>query len=225
MDSINITRKYKLLIFDVDGTLYFQKKLRIIMAIRLCLHYCVRPVLFKDILALRLFRKKREAAPESGLSSFDSAIYCAVAEELGLSAEYVEGLVHRWMYEAPLRSLRRCADKRLASLILQARERSIGVVTFSDYPTKDKLSALQIEADAQFSATDSEVNALKPNPKGLHVILAATKGDARHCLMIGDRDEKDGECARRAGIDYFILPSSRHARKNALRTLERIFFS
>ncbi|WP_196795358.1 HAD hydrolase-like protein [Richelia intracellularis] len=25
------------------------------------------------------------------------------------------------------------------------------------------------------------------------------------CLLIGDRDDRDGECARRAGMKYFIL--------------------
>ena len=195
------------------------------MAIRLCFHYCFRPTQFKDLLALRLFRKKREAATEGGANSFDCAIYCEVAEKLGLFAEYVEKLVCRWIYDAPLKYLNYCSDKRLSSIIKKARENGIITVTFSDYPTKDKLFALQTEVDAQFSATDPEINALKPEAKGLHTILETMGIDAGQCLMVGDRDDKDGECARRASIDYLILPPCRYARKRAIQALRNMLFN
>ena len=194
------------------------------MAIKLCFHYCIRPGQFKDLLALRLFRKKREATTEGGAYSFDCAIYCEVAEKLGLSAEYVENLVYRWIYNAPLKYLNCCSDKRLSGIIKKARENGIIIATFSDYPTKDKLIALHMEVDAQFSATDPEINALKPDIKGLHTIIETMGIDAGQCLMVGDRDDKDGECARRAAIDYLILPPSRCARKRAIQALKNMLF-
>ena len=39
--------------------------------------------------------------------------------------------------------------------------------------------------------------------------------------MIGDRDDRDGECARRAGIDYCILPVGE---KDRSRFVHNIFF-
>jgi len=55
------------------------------------------------------------------------------------------------------------------------------------------------------SATDVEVGRLKPDPKGLIVAASSLNTPVKECLFIGDRDDKDGECARRAGMPYLIL--------------------
>lgn len=214
-----MSKTYKLLIFDVDGTLYFQKPLRLTMAIRLGLYYCLRPHKIKEVFALQDFRKLRESRVSDGSEPIDNAIYSEVAAKYKMPAQAVEHLVKQWIYDAPLKHLNRYTDFRLRNLIKKARDSGTTVVTFSDYPASDKLIAMDIEVDAQFASTDSHINTLKPDDKGLRVILDTMGINPGQCLMIGDRDEKDGECARRAGVDYIILPTGRQARQNAVLDL------
>ena len=54
-------------------------------------------------------------------------------------------------------------------------------------------------------STDREVDRLKPDPTGLFVTAKKLQVAVENCLYVGDRDEKDGACARNAGMKYLIL--------------------
>ena len=55
-------------------------------------------------------------------------------------------------------------------------------------------------ADLFVSSDDKNINALKPNPKGLNYIIEYFKCPIEHCIFIGDRFDKDGLCAKYAGL-------------------------
>ena len=81
-----------------------------------------------------------------------------------------------------------------------------GGCCLSDYPTERKLKALNMETVLSFSSLDSCIDRLKPDPKGLLHICRCWKLLPGECLVIGDRDDRDGEAARRAGMNYIIVP-------------------
>jgi phosphoglycolate phosphatase/putative hydrolase of the HAD superfamily len=224
-------KKYSALILDIDGTLYFQRSLRIAMAMELFAYHICRPWKWRDLKILSVFRKERErycgagGEADSIESDPDSVLYRISAERFGVPSAYVQDVVIRWMHLAPLKYLNRCADRRLRSILGLAREKGLTLAAFSDYPGAEKLKALRVRVDACFSATDSEIRSLKPDPRGLNAIMKAMGLSADECLMIGDRDEKDGECARKAGMDYLILPQSKEERKAALQVLEEMLFA
>lgn len=85
----------------------------------------------------------------------------------------------------------------------------IPVGVFSDYPVSEKLAAMGLTADVAVYATSGEVNRLKPHLKGLLVIASKLKTPVAQCLYIGNRNDKDGECARQAGMAYLILDTGR----------------
>jgi len=69
------------------------------------------------------------------------------------------------------------------------------------------------------SATDADVDWLKPDPKGLIIPASKLKTPVKECLFIGDRDDMDGECARRAGMPYLILnPRRKNCLPNSFNT-------
>ena len=95
----------------------------------------------------------------------------------------------------------------------------------SDYPAADKLGALGLEVDLQVSAIDDEVERLKPHPRGLQHVLELAGIEPDRTVMIGDRLERDGECARRAGTKYLIKSPGHPSREPFFREFSELLDS
>lgn len=199
----------KAVIFDVDGTLYGQRKLRLCMVREMFTCVLRQPGRIAELRILWRFRRMREKHAAEAASDLESWQYVWAAQALGVSPEKVREVVKDWMFERPLAYLRSCGYPGAQALFLQCRRQGIPLAVFPDYPARDKLRALGLTAQVVLSATCAEVNRLKPDPAGL---LAATEKlgvPAAECLFVGDQEAKDGECARRAGMPSLIL-ASRH---------------
>lgn len=213
---------YKLYVFDLDGTLYFQKKLRLIMAIRLIKYYGLHFWQFRELLIIKKFRdvkdnweniqKSLNINALNGESDIDEQQYKYVAMKLNTSPEKVKNVIHRWIYENPLDALKLSKDERLSGII-ERELKDKKVVVLSDYPAYDKLKAMDINIKDAYCTAQKEIGELKPSPKGLMYISSLYDVPTSDMLMIGDRMEKDGECAKRAGVDYVIIGRQASKRK------------
>ena len=84
--------------------------------------------------------------------------------------------------------------------------KSIGIL--SDYPVNAKLIALGLTANYMVFAGDEGIGLLKPHPRGLESLIAAAGVKAHETVLIGDRADRDGLVARRAGA-WALIRSSR----------------
>jgi phosphoglycolate phosphatase/putative hydrolase of the HAD superfamily len=198
----------KALIFDVDGTLYDQGKLRRRMLLNLFFVLAGNPLFIRDIKVLHTFRKKRELLSECSdtIGGIDNRQYAEAAQASGLGIVEVRRIVNDWIFEKPLKHLARCVYPGVKDLFSILRQKNYKIGIFSDYPCHAKLQALGLEADAMVCATDEQVDRFKPHPAGLLFTAKALGVPVTNCFFIGDRNDKDGECARRAGMPYLILP-------------------
>ena len=194
--------RWQAVVFDVDGTLYEQGPLRRRMAAELLLHVALRPWRVGLLRRLGCFRRQRELISERELEGAARLQYELPAAELGVSAERIRADVEEWIERRPLRHLGACRVEGVRRFLDHLRAGGVRLGVLSDYPAAQKLAALGLAADVVVSGTDAGVDRLKPHPAGLEAVLARLGQPAARCLLIGDRDDRDGECARRAGVAY-----------------------
>ncbi|MGN1313935.1 MAG: HAD family hydrolase [Lachnospiraceae bacterium] len=206
--------QYKLIIWDLDGTLYYQKPFRKKMIEVILKELVFKPSRWKEARVILCYRRLREKwDPSDSEEDLEMRQYAACGAKCGLMKEQIKEIVTFWMHEAPLKYLKAYRDEEAALLIGRLRKKGILNVVYSDYPTKDKLRALEIVVDGQYCSADPDISSMKPNPKGIQVILKKLKIKAEDTLMIGDRIEKDAEAAKAAGVDYLILSRGQKERQ------------
>jgi phosphoglycolate phosphatase/putative hydrolase of the HAD superfamily len=187
-----------LVVFDVDGTLYDQNRLRARMLLQLIGSHDL-----DTLLTLRAFRQGREELAEHA-DDFRLRQYEMTATRRRRSVAHVQGLVEEWMEKRPLAFLPGCRLNGVDRLFDALRGAGKRIAIFSDYPIEAKLAALGLSADILVSACDAGVCRLKPDPTGLQRILEMAEVQASAALMIGDRVERDWEAARRIGMRALI---------------------
>lgn len=205
--------KYDLYVFDVDGTLYYQNKLRLIMGKRLLMYYLLHPLKFKDLIIIKNFRSLRENAKDT------NGLFDITAKKCNVSVSRVNEVIKKWIYENPIDALIASKDDTLLALIDKLKANGKTVAIWSDYEADDKLKALKLSTDYVYTAEQERVGELKPSPKGLNLIMSDLNVPKDKTIMIGDRMVKDGEAAKKAGCDYLILSKSKKKREEQLKTL------
>ncbi|WP_207534712.1 HAD family hydrolase [Desertivirga arenae] len=195
----------KAVIFDVDGTLYEQSRLRKKMLATLLLHYSVRPWRFRELQALYHFRLEREKRPGYCSQDLENEQYLWCADKLKVKPEKIKSLVERWMFSAPNRFLSDCMFPGIKDFFLVLKDAGIKTAIYSDYKAREKLLAMGLEPDLVVSSTDPYINRLKPDPTALLFVAGQFSLDPSDCLFIGDREELDGQCAINAGLPYLIV--------------------
>lgn len=197
--------KIKVVIFDVDGTLYLQSKLRKKMMKALLTHYLVRPWRAHELKILMHFRRERERNHDFDDEDLETAQYIWCAQKAKYPFPKIREVVDRWIFQWPNQYLSSCVYPGVAELFSLLKKQNIKIAIYSDYKSADKLKAMNLEADLIVASTDPHVDRLKPNPKALFYIADQLKVAPEECLFIGDRQELDGECAERAGMPYLIV--------------------
>lgn len=212
-------KRYSLIVYDCDGTLYPQTPVRAYMALRMAAFALCHPGRLGELALVRDYRARRSR--QAGRAFSEQQLFRELARERGLEADEARRIVEHWMQRQPARALRRWADGSLRQLICEQRRAGIRTVVYSDLPLGTKLSALDMEFDGAYSPATVEQAALKPDPAILNEILRREGVGPEQALMVGDSPAKDGECARAAGVDYFCMRGAMGARKKLCGELRR----
>lgn len=199
-------REYDLIIFDMDGTLYFQRGMQIRMALRLISHAFASRGGVKDIIVISRYRKLRETW-NAGDQMDEEELYQTVAKKTGMDAGRVRTVIKEWMFVKPMDAVRECRDEVLVMTIRKLISEGKSVCIYSDYPTEDKCDAVGLPGDIpQYYCGKGEIKTLKPNPSALFYIMNDYPDIHKSkVIMVGDRADRDKAAADNAGIDSLIL--------------------
>jgi FMN phosphatase YigB (HAD superfamily) len=194
-------QEIRLVAFDVDGTLYRQRPLRLRMGRDMLIHTvakCDRNAI--DVVSA--YRRIRERLAGEEVVDFERVLIVETARATSTSPERVRAIVSEWIETRPLRYLRSCLFSGVPQLFtgLQRSGKKIGI--FSDYPATEKLAAMGLAAHHIVAASD--VGLLKPHARGLQSLMAAAGVAAQETLFIGDRADRDGVAGQRAGVRILI---------------------
>ena len=201
--------RYAAWLVDLDGTLYHPAPVKFAMAAELLLFG------WGAIKTLRTFRHAHETlrlldAPEPGTASqspFERQLGHA-AQQLSRPLADVERTVREWMFERPLKWVARCKRQRLLDELGRYRAQGGKTALVSDYPASGKLTALGARAlfdEVVSSGEPGGPSKLKPDPEGYLLAAARLGVEPARCLVIGDRDDADGEAARAAGMGLCLI--------------------
>jgi FMN phosphatase YigB (HAD superfamily) len=212
VDPSSVAGGVRAVLFDVDGTLYSQTALRLLMAAELGLAAVRGGSLGRASQLARVlhtFRCTREGLREEGVSraSLEDLQFDVPAAQLGMNAAEVRRVVDEWIFERPLRHMPRVRRTGLHPLLAALGDRRVRIGALSDYPVASKLDALGVahHFSLRLCTTDRAINAFKPHPKGFRHACDIWGLAPREVLYVGDRPEVDGAGAAAAGMRCVIV--------------------
>ena len=197
-----LTPQTRLVIFDLDGTLYAKPHMVWHMLFS-------APNEWRLMWAERKTRKQLRGKWLGDENKFYQTYFQTMATYCSLSTDQLR----IWYFEKymPLmvnviRKYYKTAEWILP-LILECKKRGIRLVILSDYGhTHEKLEALGIENDLfDWVVSAPELGGLKPAPQLISKVTESMGVTNSQCLVIGDRVDTDGLLAKSAGVAFCLV--------------------
>jgi len=185
----------KAICFDLDGTLYDLPK--------------QKKRLWKSMLrhprVLKAWQRETEAMRGKRGEDIHGQIAQAVADRVGISLEKATKIINSVIFEAYPATFRETdLLPGLLDLFAQLDAAGIPRAIVSDHPAQAKLAGLGQSEGWACIVDCSAMGALKPLPDGLEHAAKAMAIPLSAVLLIGDRQDSDGEMAVNAGAHALI---------------------
>jgi FMN phosphatase YigB (HAD superfamily) len=200
--NIDLPQDIKLVVFDLDGTLYQKRGLA-------CRMFFNAAKDWKLMLAERKTRRALRGKWHQSEVAFYNLYFHTMAGFCDLPAsELRTWYFNRYM---PLmvdiiRKFHRPTEW-LDDFINVCKKKSVQLVVLSDYGhVAEKLEALGIDKKLfDWVISAPELGGLKPAPQLLLQILEKMKVTPKQCLVIGDREDTDGQLAQSVGALFQLV--------------------
>ena len=201
--------KIKGIVFDVDGTLYDQKLLRILVAGRMFLSFIATPKKFShELKVIREFRKIQEKLRENDLTVINETTQVKLtSEKLKLHYNDVFKIINKWFNIIPLPLISICKRNGLKTTFSKLSGEGYKIGLFSDYSSEDKAAALGIKKFLQaiVCSSDPDVGKFKPDSIGFVRVAKKLNLETNEIVYVGDRVDVDVVGAENAGMIPLLI--------------------
>lgn len=193
------TLNTKLIVFDLDGTLYNKRGL----SLRMVLH---APLDIRKMQAERATRASMKGIWLRDEKHFHDTYFQRLAARMHCSATAAE----QWYNQSYMPLMVKMIGKYqplnewVLPFIHDCQHTGILLVLLSDYGfAKEKLQALGLSPTLfDWVISAPELGGLKPAPELMRIITERMGVAPQDCLVIGDRDDTDGEMARSTDAQF-----------------------
>ena len=200
-----VSPKIRLVIFDLDGTLYSKKS----MVWRML---CGSPTDWRMMLAERKTRKKLRGLWMDDENTFYQTYFQTMADYCKSNPETVRVWYFSRYMPLMVNVIREYYKPAqwLMPFLTDCKKQGIRLVVLSDYGhTHEKLLALNINENIfDWVISAPELGGLKPAPEMLKKVLETMNVSAEQCLVIGDRKDTDGALAQSVGAAFQLIKNS-----------------
>jgi HAD superfamily hydrolase (TIGR01549 family) len=200
MDTSVLSPNTRLVIFDLDGTLYDKRGIIGKMMMLGIGHWSL-------LLAERRTRKAFRGLYMGSEELFYRAYFHKMAKRTLLSEKQVSKWYHKVYMPMMVRVLQRWhhAMPWVEPFVKECRERGIKMVVLSDYGhTHEKLAALGLDISLfDWIVSAPELGGLKPAPQLIYHVIEKMGVSSNECLVIGDREDTDGELAHVVNAGFY----------------------
>jgi len=192
----------KAVVFDVDGTIFDKSKLP--------LHL----VLAEPFYMFMLNNERKARRTLAGVWFGDERTYYETLYGKVAIMSHVSSKRVKWWYEhrympSMIRVLKRYykLNPWVSELLPQLRRQGLKVALYSDYGcVEERLAALGFDTAWADFVTDAPcMGGLKPCKESLLALCGQLGVNPSETLMVGDRDDTDGESARRCGMKFKLV--------------------
>ena len=198
-------KKYKVWILDFDGTLYYQFPVRLAMGFWLIFYYLLHPFRIQELLLILEYRKLRNNLP--GVSFNDNnpsdLLIKKLCKKYHRESNDVTDIVKSWTQIKPCFFINKFQRCELIKTIQDYQRKGVLMVVYSDNPLQEKIKAVSFIPDYCFDSDHALIRCMKPNAQGVNNIVGYLGVKKKDTLYVGDRDDRDGICAKNAGLKYF----------------------
>ena len=192
----------KVVVLDLDGTLYSKHGM--------VKHMMASAILeWKMMLIERKTRKQLRGIWKGDKDSFYNMYFATMAQGHLFSQDYA-----KWWYETRYMPLMVKVIQKwhkpvewLLPFVHQCKELGVRLVVLSDYGhAKEKIQALGLdESIFDWVISAPELGGLKPAAELMNRVAAKMGVQPHQCLVIGDRDDTDGELARSVNAPFVLV--------------------
>lgn len=196
----DIPANTKVIVFDLDGTLYNKH----LLITRMPFH---RPHEAFMMLAERRTRKALKGLWKGSEEALYHAFFTHLAKGHCYSAAYAQ----HWFNEKYVPLIIRLLKKHypvqpwVIPFINDCRHRGLQLVLLTDYQgSNQKLEAIGLSPNIfDWVVSAPELGGLKPAPQLMHKVADHMHVTPQECMVIGDREDTDGDMARATGAAFF----------------------
>jgi len=188
--------------FDLDGTLYDLPKMKRRLWASMLRHPRV----------LSAWQKETEAVRGQRHSDIHGWVAKQVASKVGIETSKAAAIIQKVIFETyPSKFEPKHLLPGLQELFEELDQRNILRAVVSDHPVEKKLAGLAQSAGWACRIDCSALGAMKPLPDGLFKAADTMGLNVKELVLIGDRENTDGEMASAAGIPALIRHRDWHS--------------